>query len=155
MQENSKDYIFVDDLKLKEGDTVTYLHLYTDENGEEWEEEERCILDYYVSDDKINLKRSNGKYVWVTKNDIVGKIREPNISEAKANSFKKQISTLQETISELQQKNERLENKEKTKNEKQINKLSEKMSNIEKQFKELTERVQIWIKGYEPIEDEE
>ena len=78
-------YVFVDDLKLAEGDSVIYLHRFIDENGEEWEEEENCILDYYIDDNKINLKRKNNKYVWATKREIVGKLREPFFSKSKIN----------------------------------------------------------------------
>ena len=52
MENISNKYVFVDDLKLTEGDTVTFLHSFTDDDGKEWEEEEKCILAYYIDDSK-------------------------------------------------------------------------------------------------------
>lgn len=157
MKNGSKqNYVFVDDLKLKEGDNVTYLRYYTDVDGQEWEEEVNCILDYYVDDNKISLKISNNKYVWTTKSDIVGKMRDPILSEAKITSIKKQIENLLNSISVLETGNDMIENpKEKTKRTKQIQKLVAKKELLERQLKEGTERIQVWITGYEPIEDEQ
>lgn len=156
MENISNKYVFVDDLKLAEGDTVTFLHIFTDDDGEEWEEEEKCILDYYVDDNKINLKRSSDKYIWVTKEDIVGKIRKPFFSESKIKSITSQINNIQNSINILEKENELIEdNKQKNKNNKQIEKLNNKKSSLEQTLKEGTECTQIWITGYEPIEDEE
>lgn len=157
MENSSKqNYVFVDDLKLKEGDIVTYLHYYTDDDGQEWEEEETCVLDYYVDDNKINLKLSNNKYVWVTKSDIVGKMRDPILSEAKTTSIKNQIANLSNSISTIEKENDIIEDlKEKAKHTKQIQKLVAKKELLERQLKEGTEQIQVWITGYKPIEDEE
>lgn len=156
MENSSKqNYVFVDDLKLKEGDIVTYLRYYTDDDGQEWEEEENCVLDYYVDDNKINLKLSNNKYVWVTKSDIVGKMRDPILSEAKITSIKNQIENLSNSISTIEKENDIIEDlKEKAKHTKQIQKLVAKKELLERQLKEGTEQIQVWITGYEPIEDE-
>lgn len=157
MENSSKqNYVFVDDLKLKEGDIVTYLRYYTDDDGQEWEEEENCVLDYYVDDNKINLKLSNNKYVWVTKSDIVGKMRDPILSEAKITSIKNQIANLSNSISTIEKENDIIEDlKEKAKHTKQIQKLVAKKELLERQLKEGTEQIQVWITGYKPIEDEE
>lgn len=156
MENSSKqNYVFVDDLKLKEGDVVTYLRYYTDDDGQEWEEEESCVLDYYVDDDRINLKRSNNKYVWVTKSDIVGKMRDPILSEAKITSIKNQIENLSNSISVIEKENDVIEDpKEMAKRTKQIQKLVTKKKALERQLKEGTERIQVWIAGYEPVEEE-
>ena len=156
MENISNKYVFVDDLKLTEGDTVTFLHSFTDDEGKEWEEEEKCILDYYIDDNKINLKRSNNKYIWVTKADIVGKIRKPFFSESKIKSITSQINNIQNSINTLEKENEVIEDtKKKNKNNKQIEKLNVKKSSLEQTLKEGTEYTQVWITGYEPIEDEE
>ena len=156
MENISNKYVFVDDLKLTEGDAVTFLHRFTDDEGKEWEEEEKCILAYYIDDSKINLKRSNNKYIWVTKTDIVGKIRQPFFSESKIKSITSQINNIKNSINELEKENELIEdNRKKNKNNKQIEKLNIKKSLLEKTLKEGTECTQVWITGYEPIEDEE
>lgn len=145
-------YVFVDDLKLAEGDSVIYLHRFIDENGEEWEEEENCILDYYIDDNKINLKRKNNKYVWATKRDIVGKLREPFFSKSKINQLNNQIDKINKSIDKLNSELEQADSKQKDKINKQIDKLNIKKSTLDKTLKEGTEPTQIWIIGYEPIE---
>ena len=156
MENISNKYVFVDDLKLTEGDAVTFLHRFTDDEGKEWEEEEKCILAYYIDDNKINLKRSNNKYVWVTKADIVGKMRQPFFSESKIKSITSQINNIQNSINTLEKENEVIEDtRKKNKNNKQIEKLNVKKSSLEQTLKAGTECTQVWITGYEPIEGEE
>ena len=83
-------------------------------------------------------------------------MRQPFFSESKIKSITSQINNIQNSINTLEKENEVIEDtRKKNKNNKQIEKLNVKKSSLKQTLKEGTECTQVWITGYEPIEDEE
>lgn len=77
----AKESIEIGGITFKEGDTIIYLKTYTDENGEDWEEEiSGKIVDIYPSK-KLNIEFTPGKFTIITKDMVVGLVNKTRTSK--------------------------------------------------------------------------
>lgn len=82
----AKESIVIGGITFKEGDRVIYLKDYTDENGDEWEEEIYGTLSEIYPSKKINIEFAPNKHTVISADMLVGLV-------SKARQTKFSIST--------------------------------------------------------------